>query len=584
MFGKTMVRFLLAAALAATLLGGTAMATYIPPTGLAPGSKYQIAFVTSGSTTVTSTNIADYNTFVTQQAALSSTLPQGVTWRVIGSTPTTNAINNAPTYAAVPIYNTAGQLVASGSAGLWSGSILNPVEYDENGNSFFYQVWTGTGTNGTADGPLGEFPPDEATPGLYVSPDRAYSGYTNFGWIDDGPVASTLSYLETEKFPMYALSSPITVPEPASLTLLGTALLGLWVLYLRRRGAKAVVRFLLAAALASAGVSAQADVFNMPSGQTSVQFVSVGDPNNPPDPATGYGAVPYVYQMGKYDVTVGQYCQFLNAVAKTDPYGLYNSYMSTDYSTIKINQSGSPGNYSYAVTGGYSQAANCPIFDVTWGDAARFCNWLDNGQPTAPEGNGITETGAYTLSGDTTNLTTESRNAGAKYFIPTENEWYKAAYFDPANGSYWTYPTQSNSTPSNSLGSAATSNNDANFWNSGYSDTTNYLTPVGEFEETTSPFGAYDMGGDINQWNETLININGANQAYRNVLGGSWNFTSYGLTSSSSGTNGIYGSSTNEDYYIGFRVASTPEPTSIALLLAGGFCLLAYAWRRRRQA
>ena len=56
------------------------------------------------------------------------------------------------------IYNTDGQLVASGSDGLWSGSILNPVEYDENGNSFFYQVWTGTGTNGTADGPLGEFP------------------------------------------------------------------------------------------------------------------------------------------------------------------------------------------------------------------------------------------------------------------------------------------------------------------------------------------------------------------------------------------------------------------------------------------
>ena len=87
---------------------------------------------------------------------------------------------------------------------------------------------------------------------------------------------------------------------------------------------KVIVRFLLAAALAAAAVSARADVFHMPSGQTSLQLVPVGDPGNAADPATGHGAVPYTYQMGKSDVTVSQYCQFLNAVAKTsDPYGLY---------------------------------------------------------------------------------------------------------------------------------------------------------------------------------------------------------------------------------------------------------------------
>ena len=79
-------------------------------------------------------------------------------------------------------------------------------------------------------------------------------------------------------------------------------------------------------------------------------------------------------------------------MAKTDTYGLYNSYMAvmaTDYPTAcGITQSGSPGSYSYSVTGGYSQAANCPMFDVTWGDAARFCNWLQNGQPTWGRGTG----------------------------------------------------------------------------------------------------------------------------------------------------------------------------------------------------
>jgi formylglycine-generating enzyme required for sulfatase activity len=190
----------------------------------------------------------------------------------------------------------------------------------------------------------------------------------------------------------------------------------------------------------------------------------VGDPGNAADTVvmndgtTGYGSVGYAYRIGTYDVTVGQYCQFLNAVAATDTYGVYDRYTATDYSTIGIEQSGSPGSYTYSVTGSDPQAANCPMFCVTWGDAARFCNWLQNGQPTGPEGPGTTETGAYTLNGDTTNLMTETRNSGATYFIPSENEWYKAAYFDPANSTYWTYPTQSNSTPSNVLSATGTNN------------------------------------------------------------------------------------------------------------------------------
>ncbi len=217
------------------------------------------------------------------------------------------------------------------------------------------------------------------------------------------------------------------------------------------------------------------------------------------------------------------------------------------------------------------------MFAVTWGDAARFCNWLDNGQPTAAEGNGTTETGAYTLNGDTTNLMTETRNPGAKYFIPSENEWYKAAYYDPSNGSYWTYPTQSNTAPVNLLLSNGTNN--ANFYdyygtgNGGYTDPTNYLTPVGEFEDSPSPFGVYDMGGDVWQWNEA--NISGS---FRGLRGGSWDGLSSLLASSSRG----YYNPSVEYGFIGFRVASVPEPGSIALLLA---CAVAYGiWRQRRNA
>ncbi|MGA2035829.1 MAG: SUMF1/EgtB/PvdO family nonheme iron enzyme [Thermoguttaceae bacterium] len=326
---------------------------------------------------------------------------------------------------------------------------------------------------------------------------------------------------------------------------------------------------ILAAAVAAASVlSAQASTITM-------DMVTVGDPGNVAD-TTGYGAVGYVYEMGKYDVTTTQYTAFLNAVAKTsDPYGLYNSDMTTVFPNLwgvnlGIARSGSPGNYSYSVIG----SGNVPVVDVTWGDAARFANWLQNGQPSGPgtiEAPGTTETGAYTLSGDVSSLM-EARNPGATYFIPSENEWYKSAYYKggSTNAGYWQYPTKSNTAPSNVLSASGTNN--ANFYNNGYTDPTNYLTPVGYFAGSPGPYGTYDQGGDVYQWNEGPS---------RGLRGGSFPFDSSNLASSTrGGTNPTY-----ETYYIGFRVAgsaASPEPGGVAMLLAGA---LAFGiWRLRRNA
>jgi len=356
---------------------------------------------------------------------------------------------------------------------------------------------------------------------------------------------------------------------------------------------KAIVRGLLAVAMVCYAAASQADVFNMTDGQTSLRFVPVGNPGNAADTtvmtdgSTGYGSVPYRYQMGKYDVTVGQYCQFLNAVAQTDTYGLCNGGMTQSspyqtYPTIRIAQNGSPGGYSYSVAGSYSQAANCPIYFPSWGSAARFCNWLQNGQPTGLEGNGTTETGAYTLNGATNDnaLIAITRNAGAKYFIPSENEWYKAAYYDPTlnggTGGYWTYPTKSNTVPSNILSSTGTNNVNfnANFPSSGYTDPVNHLTPVGAFANSPGPYGTYDMGGDVFQWNEA----SSANQ-YRRFRGGTWNLGSNQLASS-------YRTTSNENlpsygiYYLGFRVASVPEPGSLAMTAMIALTALLCYWRK----
>lgn len=314
----------------------------------------------------------------------------------------------------------------------------------------------------------------------------------------------------------------------------------------------------------------EADVFDMPAGQTSIQFVTVGDPENAAD-KTGYGKVDYVYRMGKYDVTFAQYCQFLNCVAKDDKYGLYNPFMASFFPTVGISQNGTPGNYTYTVTGQYSAGVNCPIFGIDWGDAARFCNWLQNGQPTGGQGPGTTETGAYTLNGDIENLMTETRNPSASYFIPSENEWYKAAYYKGGNkdAGYWLYPTQSDVTPSNIL--SATGTNNANYYDEiSYTDPVNLVTPVGAFAASPSPYGAYDMGGNVGQWNETIASLTS-----RVIRGGGLGGPLYGLSSSARGE------MDPTFYYVGLRVASVPEPGSLAMLLSiavGGLL----CWRRRR--
>ncbi len=190
----------------------------------------------------------------------------------------------------------------------------------------------------------------------------------------------------------------------------------------------------------------------------TIDTVPVGNIGNAADPAEGsrdipglhFGAVGYAYNIGKYEVTVSQYTEFLNAVAATDTYGLYNTRLTTIRSIAGIARSGASGNYHYSVIG----SPNHPVTYVDFGNAARFVNWLQNGQPTGSQNASTTEDGAYTLNGKITasDLRTVVRNPDAKWFIPTTDEWYKAAYHQPASqggdsDDYWEYPMMTNKEP-----------------------------------------------------------------------------------------------------------------------------------------
>jgi len=314
----------------------------------------------------------------------------------------------------------------------------------------------------------------------------------------------------------------------------------------------------------------------------SVDTVYVGDIGNPSD-WTGRGAVDYGYSIGKYEVTVSQYAAFLNAVAKTDTYGLYNSIMGFDGD---ISRSGVSGSYGYTVVGD----PNKPINYVSWFDAARFVNWLGNGQPTGLQGSGTTETGAYTLNGATSGVNF-TKNAGAQYWIPSDAEWYKAAYYQPTDkggdsDSYWLYPTRSNNQP-NSRDGSVTDPNSANFYyndgiangyNGGYavndSTTSPYpdgRTDVGAFSLASSYYGTFDQGGNLDEWDDFT---SGGGRA---TVGGDWGELAGAMQA---GSYYNVGDPAGEFGNVGFRIATIPEPAGLGvcgLIVTGCFLL---RWRR----
>jgi hypothetical protein len=168
-------------------------------------------------------------------------------------------------------------------------------------------------------------------------------------------------------------------------------------------------------------------------------MVRVSDINNAAD-VNGLGDISYAYYMSKYEITNNEYVEFLNAVAKTDTYELYSSSMSSS-GLGGISRSGSSGNYVYTVK---ENKNNKPVNSVTWYSCARYCNWLHNGKPTGSGAELSTENGSYNMT-----ETYITRNNNALFFMLSEDEWHKGAYYKggSANAGYWLYATQSNTTP-----------------------------------------------------------------------------------------------------------------------------------------
>ena len=267
----------------------------------------------------------------------------------------------------------------------------------------------------------------------------------------------------------------------------------------------------------------------------TIETVPVGNPGNAADmqPFGTIGAVDHEFEIGETEVTNAQYVAFLNTVdpSGANPHDIYNSKMMSDaLGGVDFSAAAAAGMKYTAKSG----RADDPVVFVSFYDAARFANWLHNGQ-----GAGGTEDGAYLLS-DAEFIT---RKITASWCLPSADEWFKAAYHknDGVTGNYFEYPTSSDVVPTAAAPPGAA--NTANF-----NHAVDTLTPAGAYTSAASPYGTYDQGGNVWEWTDTATNPQFGDRV---VAGGSWmNNATYLAASTHFATLAVYEYNT-----IGFRVA-----------------------------
>lgn len=306
----------------------------------------------------------------------------------------------------------------------------------------------------------------------------------------------------------------------------------------------------------------------------TLDMVLVSDPGNPGDAATGYGAVAEEFSIAKTEVTIAEYVAFLNAVAAVPANDVIRQLFKEEMADpeedpgVLIERLGAgtdadPYVYSAAPSASWPEgaAAQRPVAWVTWFDAARFANWLHNGA-TVEAG---TETGAYTLK-DFQESGYVPRNADARFWIPSEDEWYKAAYFDPSrvDGSqYWEYPTMSDRPPRFAQATQGAPAPAANFQNVSKGSEEGVLAPAGSYPTSASFYGTLDQGGQLWEWTEAGYPDpeKGPN---RIVRGGSWG---PGITPLRKTVRRDYGPMASEAFYFdddtGFRLAGRSDLTAV---------------------
>jgi formylglycine-generating enzyme required for sulfatase activity len=299
-----------------------------------------------------------------------------------------------------------------------------------------------------------------------------------------------------------------------------------------------------------------------------MEFVTIGNPDNSadntgtPSPA---GAVGYTYDIGKFEVSRAMVTAY-----------------NANPSVVQITLDPMTG-----VTGG--TGVNKPATGITWNEAARFVNWLNTQKGFAPAykftTNGFNDNivlwdqTADPLDFDASN---RYRSKRSNFFLPSFNEWYKAAHYDPsANsgaGGYWDYANGSNTAPTAVAGGTTA--------NTAVYDQTAAQGPADvKNAGGVSKYGVMGLGGNVFEWEESSSNLaNNDGSLNRGFRGGSWIQPATDMSSSSR----LGDTPNSEDNELGFRVASynsdavVPEPSMMVIGMVFGLGGLA-AKRRLKK-
>ena len=328
--------------------------------------------------------------------------------------------------------------------------------------------------------------------------------------------------------------------------------------------------FVVAASMAAGSMVSAVQAAVVSFGSFTGDFVTVGDPGNTAD-SSGYGAVSATFDIMKFEFTNQQYVQFLNTVDAngTNPNDIYLTNMSTD---TRGGIDFTAGNAAGSKYQSKSNMGNKPVGYVSWFDAARVANWLHNGATATSS----TETGAYDL-GNLTTGTPPAKNPGARYWVPSEDEWYKAAFYKGGSTSagYWAYATQFDTAPTkvsgNAVGdgSAGSNGNFANYGNNATWITNSSGNPTSQYTTVgtnggSSVYGTFDMSGNANEW-VSLMSVDGTNAAFRGGGRGSGSVDSSVRTLRDAGSDGGLNSTAFRIASLSTSPAAVPEPSMMVI-------------------
>jgi sulfatase modifying factor 1 len=325
--------------------------------------------------------------------------------------------------------------------------------------------------------------------------------------------------------------------------------------------------------------------------QDGLEFVSIGAPGNPTwrgtgapvnDYAIGRGSVSYAYRIGRYEVTSAQWVEFLNAGLDRPSNDTLPWIDTPAFWGGARTTPNNPNGFRWNVS-----AANAmlPANGIGWRTAAMYCNWLTNDKRTD---RAAFLTGAYDVStfgytpfGTLTDQPT--RSPTAKYWIPSLDEWIKAAHYDPnksgtGQGGYWLFPITKDTPPAyappgvQAIGGQGLGQSSAGWESSTYPGFNPFAMPLGAYTNVMSPWGLFDTSGGTSEWTEEII-------LYSRLLGGS----AIGLGPSDRLGNFPGDDPSSGSFRNGFRIAThIPAPGAAMALIT--MALLAAAPHRRRPA